>query len=209
MPLPEYDPSKYALLKPGRYMFRITDPPTKRRFGKAVGIILKFLSFSEEDGSMKESSCLIWPWTDEYKVLKEEIIQSADEDDWVGRNFMGEVEIGKHPTKLGQKIQNIINIEPYYTEETKEEEPEPEPEVEDTTVTPPKEEKEEDTTPPPPEEGDPGPGEDDTPPEEEEDLPTKEEDKQEPKKKDSPSDEEAANKKDFPKKDDEKGGPAW
>ena len=158
MGLPEYDPSKYALLKPGRYMFRIIDPPTKRRFGKATGIILKFLSFSDEDGSMKESSCLIWPWTDEYRILKEEIIKSAEETDWVGRSFMAEVEIGKYPTKLGQKIQNIINIEPFEKEETEEEaKPESEPEVEDTTITPPLEE-----------EGDPGPGEEDAPPEEDE-----------------------------------------
>jgi len=192
MPLPDYDPSKYALLKPGRYMFRITDPPTKHRFGKAIGIILKFLSFSEKDGSMKESSCLIWPWTDEYRILKEEIIQSSEETAWVGRSFMGEIEIGKHPTKLGQKIQNVINIEPFKMKETEEE---PEPEVEDTTITPPLEE-----------EGDPGPGEEDAPPEEEETdttPPPPEEDKP------SPEDEEAANKKDFPKKDDEKGGPPW
>ena len=153
-PLPDYDPSKYPLLKPGRYMFRITDPPTKRRFGKAVGIIIKFFSFSDEDGTMKKSSCIIWPWSEEYRMLKQEIIKSADENDWVGRSFMGEIEIAKHPTKPGQNIQNIINIEVFEKKET-EEEAKPEPEVEDTTVTP---------SPPEEEEGDPGPGEENGPP---------------------------------------------
>ena len=38
MTLPDHSEGGFALLKPGKYTFRITDPPEKRRFGEATGI---------------------------------------------------------------------------------------------------------------------------------------------------------------------------
>ena len=177
-PLPDYKKSKYDLLKPGKYTFRITDPPEQRRFGptKRVGIIMKFAAINEF-GDMEESSCLIWPGDEEYRILKDEIIQSSEETDWVGKSFLGEIEIGPHPTKPGKKMQKIVNIQPFPKARAKLGAEEHE-EVEDTTVTPPLEE---------------------------EDERQKEENAQEPTKEDKPSpkDEIEQNKKKCPKEDDD------
>ena len=149
MTLPEHSEGKYPLLKPGKYTFRITDEPEKRRYGKATGIILKFTAINEF-GEAKDSSILLFPFPDRetgyspYRILKDEIIKSNEESDWVGKSFLGEIEIGPHPTKDNQEQQKIVNIEPFPTKETPVEE-------------------EIDTTPPPEEKGDPGPGEEEDP----------------------------------------------
>lgn len=184
MTLPEHSEGKYPLLKPGKYTFRITDPPEMRRYGKATGIIIKFSAINEF-GEGKDNSVLMFPFPDRktgycaYRILKDEIIKSSEEADWVGRSFMGEIEIGPHPTKNNQQQQKIVNIQPFpkadgSLAEKEQPEPEPEPEVEDTTVTPPLEE-----------EGDPGPEEKDAPPKEDE------------------KDEIEQNKKNCPKEDDD------
>lgn len=142
MTLPEHSEGKYPLLKPGKYTFRITDPPEKRRYGKATGIIIKFTAINEF-GEPKDSSILLFPFPDRetgyqaYRILKDEIIKSSEEADWVGKSFLGEIEIGPHPTKDKQEVQRIVNIKPF-------------PKA-DGPIT-------KDTTPPPEEEeGDPGP----------------------------------------------------
>jgi hypothetical protein len=57
MTLPEVSEGKYPLLKPGKYTFRITDPPEMRRYGKATGIIIKFTAINEF-GEAKDNSVL-------------------------------------------------------------------------------------------------------------------------------------------------------
>lgn len=128
------------LIKEGSYSLRITEEPEKRRFGKATGIIVKFSAVSSKDGTMHEGSDLIFPWEERYRTLKDEIIKSDEESDWVGRAFIADIVHGPHPTKPDQIKYSIQNIEPFPTKETK------------------------DTTPPPEEEeGDPGPGEEEDP----------------------------------------------
>lgn len=118
MTLPEVSEGKYPLLKPGKYTFRITDPPEMRRYGKATGIIIKFTAINEF-GEAKDNSVLVFPFPDRetgysaYRILKDEIIKSDEEADWVGRSFLGEIEIGPHPTKEGQEQQKIVNIKPF------------------------------------------------------------------------------------------------
>jgi hypothetical protein len=153
MTLPEVSEGKYPLLKPGKYTFRITDPPEMRRYGKATGIIIKFTAINEF-GEAKDNSVLMFPFPDRetgysaYRILKDEIIKSDEEADWVGRSFLGEIEIGPHPTKEGQEQQKIVNIRPF-------------PKA-DGPIT-------KDTTPPPEEEDDPGPEEEDPYPKEKDD----------------------------------------
>lgn len=144
MALPKYQKSKYDLLKPGKYTFRITEQPEQRRFGptKRVGIILKFTAINEF-GDMEESSCLIWPGDVEYRILKDEIIKSDEEADWLGKSFLGEIEVGPHPTKENREMQKIVNIKPF-------------PKADGLLGT-------KDTTPPPEEEEDPGPSEEEDP----------------------------------------------
>lgn len=154
MGLPEFRKSKYDLLKPGKYTFRITEEPAKKRFGKAIGIILKFTAI-DEFGEPKDSSCLIWPWDEEYRTLKDEIIKSDEESDWVGKSFLGEIVVGPHPTKDDQEVQNIVNIKPFP--------------VAGGSVT--KEKEPVDTTCPPEEEEDPGPIEKEFPKEDDDDVP--------------------------------------
>jgi len=142
MTLPDNSEGGFALLKPGKYTFRITDPPEKRRFGEATGIIVKF-SAIDEFGEAKDGSVLIFPFPDRetgyhpYKILKDEIIKSNEEIDWVGKSFLGEIEVGPHPTKPNRQVQKIVNIQPFGDQPVK------------------------DTTPPPEEEEDPGPEEED------------------------------------------------
>lgn len=154
--LPNYKKNKYDLLKPGKYTFRITEQPEQRRFGptKRVGIILSFSAINEF-GEMEESSCLIWPGDVEYRILKDEIIKSSEEADWVGKSFLGEIEIGPHPTKDDREMQKIVNVQPF-------------PKADGPLAT--KEEEPVDTTPPPEEPGDPGP-KDPYPKEDDDDAP--------------------------------------
>ena len=154
MTLPDHSEGKYALLKPGKYTFRITDPPEQRKYGKATGIIIKFTAINEF-GEAKDSSILMFPFPDRetgycaYRILKDEIIESNEEADWVGRSFIGEIEIGPHPTKDNQEQQKIVNIQPF-------------PKADGPVAT-------EDTTPPPEEPDDPGPEEEDPYPKEKDD----------------------------------------
>ena len=129
MALPKYQKSKYDLLKPGKYTFRITEQPEQRRFGptKRVGIILKFTAINEF-GDMEESSCLIWPGDVEYRILKDEIIKSDEEADWLGKSFLGEIEVGPHPTKENREMQKIVNIQPFGDQPVKDTTPPPEEE---------------------------------------------------------------------------------
>jgi len=158
--LPEYQKSKYRTLPTGQYSFKITDPPKQKRFGKAVGIILKFIAL-DPSGNQEKSSCLVWPWSDEYRDLKE-LIGSRDEVDWVGKEFEAEI---VHETIKGELKHQIKNVQfPNQFEEEEEEK------------------KAGDVPPPPPppkkkgkakkdkevyEEEDPGPGDEDDPGEEE------------------------------------------
>ena len=166
MTLPDHSEGRFPLLKPGKYTFRITDPPEKRRYGQATGIIIKFTAINEF-GEAKDNSILLFPFPDRetgysaYKILKDEIIKSSEEIDWVGKSFLGEIEIGPHPTKEGRQQQKIVNIQPFPKARAKLGAEEHE-EVEDTTITPPSEEE------PNKEEGDPGPGEDNGPPKDDE-----------------------------------------
>ena len=154
--LPAYKKNKYDLLKPGKYTFRITEQPEQRRFGptKRIGIIIKFTAINEF-GDMEESSCLIWPGDVDYRVLKDEIIKSDEEAEWVGKSFLGEIEVGPHPTKENKEMQKIVNITPFPKGKgslaTEEEE------VLDSTSVPPEEET-----------GDPGP---EDPGKDDEDIP--------------------------------------
>ena len=155
MTLPDHSEGKYPLLKPGKYTFRITDLPEKRKYGQATGIIIKFTAINEF-GEAKDSSILLFPFPDRetgycaYKILKDEIIKSNEEVDWVGKSFLGEIEIGPHPTKDNQQQQKIVNIRPF-------------PKATGPIG-------EEDTTPPPEDEDDPGP-EEEFPKEEDDDVP--------------------------------------
>jgi len=189
MTLPDHSEGKYALLKPGKYTFRITDPPEKRKYGRATGIIVKFTAINEF-AEVKDNSILLFPFPDRetgysaYKILKDEIIKSNEEIDWVGKSFLGEIEVGPHPTKPNRQQQKIVNIKPFPKADgaiTKDTTPPPEEEPIDSTILPPEEET-----------GDPGPGEEDGPAKEEEE-----------------GDEKEPIKKDFPKGDKEKGGPPW
>ena len=155
--LPAYKKGKYDLLKPGKYTFRITEQPEQRRFGptKRVGIILSFNAINEF-GDMEENSCLIWPGDEEYRILKDEIIKSDDEVNWVGKSFLGEIEVGPHPTKENREMQKIVNVKPFL--------------VADGPLTA-KEEEPVDTTPPLEEEEDPGLGDPLPEPEEDDDVP--------------------------------------
>jgi len=205
MTLPDHSEGRFPLLKPGKYTFRITDIPEKRRYGQATGIIIKFTAINEF-GEAKDNSILLFPFPDRetgysaYKILKDEIIKSSEEIDWVGKSFLGEIEIGPHPTKEGRQQQKIVNIQPFPKARAKLGAEEHE-EVEDTTITPPSEEEPVDspTVPPEEEEGDPGPGEEDGPPKEEEKDTTPP----------PPEEDEEPIKKDFPKDDKEKDGPPW
>lgn len=145
MTLPEHSEGRFPLLKPGKYTFRITEQPEMHRYGKATGIIIKFTAI-DEFAEGKESSILMFPFPDRetgycaYRILKDEIIKSDEEADWVGKSFLGEIEIGPHPTKDNQQQQKIVNIKPFPvaggTLATKEEE------VLDSTSVPPPEEEE-------------------------------------------------------------------
>jgi len=147
MTLPDHSEGRFPLLKPGKYTFRITDPPEQRKYGKATGIIIKFTAINEF-GEAKDSSILMFPFPDRetgyqaYRILKDEIIKSKEEVDWVGKSFLGEIEIGPHPTKDNQEQQKIVNIQPFP--------------VADGPLSA-KEEEPIDTTPPPEEKDDPGP----------------------------------------------------
>ena len=116
MTLPDATDSKYKILKAGKYTCKITEEPTTQRFGKAVGIILKFNAKSD-DGSVTPASILLWPFEDRetgyfpYKILKEKVIKSDEEADWVGKIFVAEFEVGPHPTKPSQKQHRIVHIE--------------------------------------------------------------------------------------------------
>lgn len=144
MTLPDHSEGKYDLLKPGKYTFRITDLPEKRKYGKATGIILKFTAINEF-GEAKDNSILLFPFPDRetgysaYRILKDKIIKSNEESDWVGKTFLGEIEISPHPTKENRQQQKIVNIQPFGDQPVK------------------------DTTPPPEEEEDPGPSEEEDP----------------------------------------------
>jgi len=167
MALPEYQKSKYSILKPGKYSFVISDPPKQKRFGKAVGIVLKFIAIDSSENQEK-SSCLIWPWSDEYRDLKE-LIGSREEIDWVGKEFEAEI---VHEMIKGEMKHQIRNVQfPNQFDEEEENE---------------KEENGGDVPPPPPpskkkakakkakkvrEEDAPGPGEGDDPGEEEDGIP--------------------------------------
>lgn len=146
MTLPDHSEGKYPLLKPGKYTFRITDPPEMHRYGQATGIIIKFNAINEF-GEAKDNSVLMFPFPDRetgyqaYRILKDEIIKSNEETDWVGKSFLGEIEIGPHPTKENQQQQKIVNIKPF-------------PKADGPVA---KEEEPVDTTPPPEEKDDPGP----------------------------------------------------
>ena len=134
--MPDYKKGKYDLLDPGKYIFRILIEPELEKRGKTTMMILKFTAISEETNEAIESSCIMWPWDREYKILKDEIIQSNEEADWVGKSFRGEIVISPHATKSNQDQQKIKNVKPL--EQKVEREPG-------------------DDTPPPIENGDPGP----------------------------------------------------
>lgn len=135
MTLPDTTVSTYKILKPGKYTCKITEEPTTQRFGRAVGIILKFNAKFDEDGSVTPASILLWPFEDRdtgyfpYKILTEKVIKSKEEADWVGKIFVADFEVGPHPTKSSQKQHKIVHIE--YEGEDEEEPPlAPEPERE-------------------------------------------------------------------------------
>jgi len=136
-PMPAYKKSKYDLLDPGKYIFRILEEPILEKRGQAIMIILKFTAISEKTNEATESNCIMWPWEKAYEKLIGEIVQSSNEADYVGKSFRGEIVISPHPTKPNQDQQKIINIEPL--ERKAEREPG------------------DDTPPPPLENGDPGP----------------------------------------------------
>jgi len=93
---------------------------------------------------------LLWPFEDRetgyfpYKILKDKVIKSNEEEDWEGKIFKATFEVGPHPTKENRKQHRIVNIEyseeeeldeEAVAEETKQQEaPEksPEPEWEET-----------------------------------------------------------------------------
>lgn len=118
--LPEPGES-YKILKPGRYTCKITKVPKTQRFGKATGIIIEFNAISDEDESITPTSILLWPFEDRetgyfpYKILKDKVIKSNEEEDWEGKIFKAEFEVGPHPTKSNQKQHKIVSIE--YKEE--------------------------------------------------------------------------------------------
>jgi len=130
MALPDFQDSKYAILKPGRYTCKITATPTTQKFGKTVGIILKFNAISDYDESITSTSIILWPFADRntgffpYKILVEKVIKSKEEEDWLGKTFKAEFEVGPHPTKPNQRQHRIVNIE--YEEDEK---PEPDEEI--------------------------------------------------------------------------------
>ena len=135
MTLPAYRDSKYVILKAGRYTCKITEEPETQQFGKAKGIILRFNAKSDKDESVTKASIILWPFEDRetgyfpYKILADKIIKSKEEEDWVGKIFVAEFEVGPHPTKPSQKQHKIVHIE-YEGEEEEEPPLAPEPERE-------------------------------------------------------------------------------
>lgn len=135
MTLPEPQYGKYNILKPGKYTCKITEKPKEREFKSRTGIILRFDAKSHADESVTEASTILWTWPDRdtgffpYIILRDKVIKSKEEADWVGKIFVAEFEVGPHPTKSSQKQHKIVHIE--YEGEDEEEPPlAPEPERE-------------------------------------------------------------------------------
>lgn len=150
MTLPE-PTSGFQKLPAGKFIFKILDPPLKKGgFGpekNKTGIELNLYLISEEDGRTHEGTLLLFPGMPAYRTLKEEIVKSVEEVDWVGKSFRAELTVEPNPKNPGGTISELINIEPM-------------------------QKKAEDTTPPPEETGNPGPSEEEDPyPEKDEEEP--------------------------------------
>ena len=115
--MPSHDPSRFKILPPGDYIVQITDEPEINRYGKAIGVIIKFRIISPETMGGDNASTLLWPWEESYGKLKE--LLGQQKEDWKGGMFSTKIINEPHPTRAGQMKHTLTNIES--TEEKKEE----------------------------------------------------------------------------------------
>ena len=107
--MPSHDPSRFKILPPGDYMVQITDEPEINKYGKAIGVIIKFRIISPETMTGDSASTLLWPWEEGYGKLKE--LLGDQKEDWSGKMFNTEIINEPHPTRAGQMKHTLTNIE--------------------------------------------------------------------------------------------------
>ena len=107
--MPSHDPSRFKILPPGDYIVQITDEPEINRYGKAIGVIIKFRIISPETMGGDNASTLLWPWEESYGKLKE--LLGQQKEDWKGGMFSTKIINEPHPTRAGQMKHTLTEIQ--------------------------------------------------------------------------------------------------